>query len=69
MLGLFLETTACCNQRRGKAENFNSYFASIFSIKGNEPTIGKGNTKVVYWRKGGAEPSQARRLEKQPWLS
>lgn len=50
VVGLFLQTTACCNQRGGKAEIFNSYFASMFSIKGNKPTIGKGKTKVVYRR-------------------
>lgn len=43
-------TTASCTQRKGKAEISNSYFASIFSIKGNELTVGKGRTKVVYKR-------------------
>lgn len=43
-------TTASCTQRKGKAETFTSYFASIFSFKGNELTVGKGRTKVAYKR-------------------
>ena len=41
MLGLFLGTTACCNQRWGKAKIFSSHFTPIISIKDKEPNIGK----------------------------
>lgn len=47
---MFLGITAYRTLRKGKAEIFNSYFASTCSIKGNELTVRKGRTKVVYKR-------------------